>query len=200
MLATLLLLSGLALTPAISPAAAPAPASAVPAPSSAPATPVMTAAPTTTAPTPAAGTSQIENVGAQGLPGVQPAATSAPILPTGQSTAAQPSLLGGMLLPMLAVAVVIMVLPSLMGRKDRKKRAELLSGIANHDKVQTSGGIIGTVAEVRDDEVVLRVDESSNTRIRFAKSAIVGVISKGRGGSGASSQTEAKPLATKALA
>lgn len=78
---------------------------------------------------------------------------------------------------MIVLMLVMMVVMSLFsGRKDKKRREQLIASLKKNDKVQTIGGLIGNVAEVRNDEVVLRVDENSNVRIRFAKSAITGVI------------------------
>lgn len=58
--------------------------------------------------------------------------------------------------------------------QERKKRQELLSKIKKNDRVYTSGGIYGTVMSVKDDEVTLRVDEDTNTRIRVMRQAILG--------------------------
>ena len=58
--------------------------------------------------------------------------------------------------------------------QERKKRQELLSKIKKNDRVYTSGGIYGTVMSVKDDEVMLRVDEDTNTRIRVMRWAILG--------------------------
>ncbi len=81
---------------------------------------------------------------------------------------------------MLIPFLVIMVLVSVMGsRRDKKKRNALMSSIKKHDEVQTTGGIIGSVVELKNDTVVLKVDENSNVRMTFAKSAIVQVISSG---------------------
>ncbi len=73
--------------------------------------------------------------------------------------------------------IVFMFIMSIMGqRRDRKKREALISGITKHDKVQTVGGVIGSVVEVKPDTIVLKVDESANTRITFARSAVQQVI------------------------
>ena len=61
-------------------------------------------------------------------------------------------------------------------RRDKKKRAALLAAIRKGDKVQTAGGIIGTVVEVRPADVLLKVDENTNTRIKFARSAIQNIL------------------------
>jgi preprotein translocase subunit YajC len=128
-----------------------------------------------------------------------PAATEAtPVIaqPAGTPTAA-PSPMGGMsgmlflLLP-LGMLVLLIFMQSRAAKKDRLKKEELMNGLARNDRVQTSGGIIGNIVEMGDGEVVLKVDDVSNTRIRFSKAAIVSVIKK----SGASGSLESKPAAT----
>ena len=86
-----------------------------------------------------------------------------------------------MMLPLLFGLMIFMVVTSMMsGRKEKKKRAELMAGLKRRDKVQTIGGVIGTIAEIKSDEVVLKVDHGSNTRIRFARSAIPQVSARAR--------------------
>jgi len=65
-------------------------------------------------------------------------------------------------------------------RKANTKRKEMLSAMKKGVKVTTIGGIIGTVMEVRDDEVVVKIDESNNTRMRFARRAINSVGDQGK--------------------
>ena len=68
---------------------------------------------------------------------------------------------------------VLFILPQ---RREKKKAAELLASLKKGDRVQTIGGIRGTIAELREGEVVLKVDETNNTRVTFVRSAIQGVI------------------------
>ncbi|MGD8453497.1 MAG: preprotein translocase subunit YajC [Phycisphaerae bacterium] len=60
--------------------------------------------------------------------------------------------------------------------KERKTYEDMLSNLKRNDRVQTIGGILGTVVEVRDNEVVLKVDESSNVKMRFNRAAIKEVL------------------------
>lgn len=70
-----------------------------------------------------------------------------------------------------------MIVFSLFGqRRDRKRREAMLGAIKKHDKVQTIGGVIGSIVEVKPDHIVLKVDESSNTRLTVARSAIQQVL------------------------
>lgn len=138
------------------------------APGSAPAS-----APLDTSPPPAAaaeGTVGDATTQAPGAPGVtNPDGTA--------TTPANP--LSGLLFPMILIIGLLFIFTMGSGRKEKKRRAQLMADLSKGAKVQTVGGVLGTVVEVRDDEVVVKVDESSNTRMRFAKSAISNVTSEG---------------------
>jgi preprotein translocase subunit YajC len=110
-------------------------------------------------------------------PSVQPADGSgtAQPLPVPQGSGGQPGF-PNMLWPLLLVMVLFILMTSMSGRKERRKRAELLGGVSRNDRVQTVGGVIGTVVELTDTEMVLRVDEASNTRVRFARSALQQIL------------------------
>lgn len=60
-------------------------------------------------------------------------------------------------------------------RKQETKRKQMIADLKKGDKVNTIGGIIGTVIEVREDEVTVKVDETNNVRMKFARRAIQGV-------------------------
>jgi preprotein translocase subunit YajC len=78
------------------------------------------------------------------------------------------------LLPVLLLFFILMT--GSTQRREKKRMAQLMSNLKKQDKVLTIGGIIGTVAEIRDDEIVLKVDENSNTRMRFTRNAIQQVL------------------------
>jgi preprotein translocase subunit YajC len=50
--------------------------------------------------------------------------------------------------------------------------------LSKSDRVQTIGGIIGTVVDIKDDEVTLKIDESNNTKMKILRSAISNNMSK----------------------
>jgi preprotein translocase subunit YajC len=58
-------------------------------------------------------------------------------------------------------------------KKQTKAREKMMAEIRKGDKVMMSGGMIGTLVDVTDDEVVVRFEEG---RIRFTKSALQGVV------------------------
>lgn len=78
-----------------------------------------------------------------------------------------------MLYAVLAIGIIFIFSSS--GRATRqteKKHKEMLANLKRGDRVQTIGGILGSVVEVRDNEVVVKVDEGSNTKIRVVRDAI----------------------------
>ena len=85
-----------------------------------------------------------------------------------------------MLPAMLAAMIVFMFLSSRSQRKrEKREREEMYAAMAKNDRVQTIGGVIGTVISVKDNEVVLKVDESTNTKMTFIKSAIQKISTEG---------------------
>ena len=48
----------------------------------------------------------------------------------------------------------------------------MVQALAKNDRVRTIGGILGTVVDVRGDEVTLKIDETNNTKIRISTSAV----------------------------
>jgi len=85
-------------------------------------------------------------------------------------------ILGNPMLLVMLGALVLMFVFSSRGRKKREaKRRDMLASLSKGDKITTIGGIVGTVIEVREDEITVKVDETNNVRMRFARWAIRGV-------------------------
>ncbi len=60
--------------------------------------------------------------------------------------------------------------------KKKKEAQEMLKNISKGDRVVTIGGVHGYVDSVKDNEVLVRVDD--NVRIKFSKSAISQVLER----------------------
>lgn len=82
--------------------------------------------------------------------------------------------LSSYLVPMLLIFVIFWVVMIGPERKQRKKREEMLGGLKKGDKVMTTSGLFGAVAQVKDEVVTLQVAEG--VRMRFTRSAIQSVI------------------------
>ena len=105
-------------------------------------------------------------------------AGTTPLGPDGSGGQAAPvSPMGGLFFPLLIGMFLLMIVMSWSsGRKQKRERASLLASLGKHDKVQTAGGMIGTIVEIKDDEIVLKVDEATNTKIRFARSSVQKIV------------------------
>ncbi|WP_028611800.1 preprotein translocase subunit YajC [Paenibacillus harenae] len=80
----------------------------------------------------------------------------------------------GMIWPfvlMFAVFYFLLIRPQ---QKKQKQRTSMLSQLKKGDKISTIGGLHGTVVELTDDTVVLRVNDT--TKMTFERSAINTII------------------------
>lgn len=80
-----------------------------------------------------------------------------------------PSPLAGFL-PIILIFGIFYFLLIRPQQKQQKKHQELISKLSKNDEVVTNGGIHGTVVNVDEQTVTLRVDD--NTRIKFQKNTI----------------------------
>jgi preprotein translocase subunit YajC len=83
---------------------------------------------------------------------------------------------GGTMLLLFGVMGAVLLFSILGSRRETKRKQAMLEALKKNDRVQTVGGIIGSIIEIKPDVVVLKVDENSNTRVTFARSAVVGVV------------------------
>jgi len=91
----------------------------------------------------------------------------------------RPSPFGGTQLIFLALMFVLMYMILFRGpRKKQQQHKQMIQSLAKNDKVQTIGGIIGTVVDIKENEVTLKIDESNNTKIKILRSAIGRNMSK----------------------
>src|SRR5262245_28973953 len=84
-----------------------------------------------------------------------------------------------MFMPMILIVVAfvfLIILPA--RRRERQQRESLFNALKKNDEVLTHSGIFGIVANIKDNEVTLKVDESSNVRLRVLKSAIAQILPK----------------------
>ena len=81
-------------------------------------------------------------------------------------------------LPFVLILVVMYILFFRAPKKKKEEHRQMVQSLQKNDKVQTIGGIIGIVVDVKDDEVTLKVDESNNTKIKVTPSAISVNLSK----------------------
>jgi preprotein translocase subunit YajC len=78
-----------------------------------------------------------------------------------------------MSLLLLGLLIVFMYFILFRGPKKREQEhRKMIQSLKKNDKVRTIGGIVGTIVDVTDDEITLKIDESTNTKIKVIPSAI----------------------------
>ena len=86
---------------------------------------------------------------------------------------------GGTQLIFLAAMLVLMYMILFRGpRKKQQQHKQMVQSLEKNHKIQTIGGIIGTIVDIKDNEITLKVDESNNTKIKILRSAISRNLSK----------------------
>ncbi len=91
---------------------------------------------------------------------------------TGTETSQQLISLVVILVVFFAVFYFLLIRPQ---RRRQKEHAALLTSLKRGDRVMTAGGIIGTIEDIDENEVILAVEEG---KLRIAKSSIVEKITK----------------------
>ena len=79
--------------------------------------------------------------------------------------------------PLILIFVVMYMFLFRGPKKKQQQHQKMVQSLQKNDKVRTIGGILGTVIDVKDDEITLKVDESNNTKIRVSTGAISKVLS-----------------------
>lgn len=84
----------------------------------------------------------------------------------------------GLLFPFLIIGFLFYFLLIRPQSRERKNRKLMLAAVKRNDRVVTIGGIYGVVAKVdaEADEVTIKVDETSNTKLRLTFSSIARVL------------------------
>ena len=61
-------------------------------------------------------------------------------------------------------------------KKKQQQQQKMIQSLQKNARVQTIGGILGTILEVGDNEITLKIDETNNTKIKVLPNAISKVI------------------------
>lgn len=82
-----------------------------------------------------------------------------------------------LVVPIMLAFYFLILLPE---RKRSRQKQGLLDSLKKNDKVITIGGIYGVVANVKpgEDEVVIKIDDDKDVKMRVSKSSIAKVFNK----------------------
>ena len=100
------------------------------------------------------------------------AAAAAPAAPGGGSGG-----FGGMLIPMILIFAVFYFMMIRPQQRKEKERRAMIDSLKTGERVLFSGGIIGTVSNVKDSTFVIKV--ADNVKIEVARGAVSRVLEKG---------------------
>jgi len=104
-------------------------------------------------------------------------AAPAPGTPDAAEKQGSPYTLFIMMALIFGVFYFLLIRPQQKKQKtEQSKKAEMLKSLRKSDHVMTLGGIYGVVAAVSEDEVVIKVDEKNDVRVRVARDYISKVI------------------------
>jgi preprotein translocase subunit YajC len=83
------------------------------------------------------------------------------------------------LLPLLLLFGVFYLLIFLPMQRQRRNTAKMLAALENGQIVLTSGGIVGTISAIQDDDTLILRVKPDNIKIQVARSAVSSVVSAG---------------------
>ncbi|MCD6117600.1 preprotein translocase subunit YajC [bacterium] len=81
-------------------------------------------------------------------------------------------------LPLVLILVIMYLLMIRPQAKKQKEHRQMLNTIEKGDKILTAGGIIGTVAGIKEKENTLLLKISENVKIEITRSSVAQLINK----------------------
>ncbi len=100
--------------------------------------------------------------------------TLALVFAQGEAPAQSP--LGGIAMPLILGFAFVYFLIIRPQRREQQERQALYAALKKDDRVVTTGGMFGTIVNIKEDEVTLRIDDQAKVKVRFQKSAIARVL------------------------
>ena len=83
-----------------------------------------------------------------------------------------------LLLPMVLIFYLLILRPQ---RKQEANRKAMIAALKKNDRVLTSGGLLGVVTNVKEDEITIRVDDSRDVKVRIAPNFVTAVLNRKEG-------------------
>lgn len=80
------------------------------------------------------------------------------------------------LLSILAIFGIFYFLLFLPMQRQKKQTKAMLAGLKNGDDVVTTGGMIGTISAIHEDETLTLRLKPDNVKVQISKSAVAGLL------------------------
>ncbi len=79
-------------------------------------------------------------------------------------------------LPLMVIMFAVMYFLIIRPQKQKeKKRLEMISNVRKQDRIVTAGGVHAIVVSVKENDVIVRVDDAKDVKIKIDKSAITSI-------------------------
>ena len=79
-------------------------------------------------------------------------------------------------LPLMIIMFAVMYFLIIRPQKQKeKKRQEMISNVRKQDRIITAGGVHGVVVTVKENDVIVRIDDAKDVKIKVDKSALTSV-------------------------
>ena len=81
-------------------------------------------------------------------------------------------------LPIVLIFAIFYFLLFLPMQRQKKKTAQMLTGLQNGNIVITSGGIVGSIVSIGDDDTLILRVKPDNIKLQVARSAVASLVSQ----------------------
>ena len=79
-------------------------------------------------------------------------------------------------LPLMVIMFAVMYFLIIRPQKQKeKKRQQMITNVRKQDRIVTAGGVHGVVVSVKENEVIVRIDDAKDVKIKVDKSALTSV-------------------------
>lgn len=79
-------------------------------------------------------------------------------------------------LPLMIIMFAVMYFLIIRPQKQKeKKRLEMISNVRKQDRIITVGGVHGVVTSVKENEIIVRVDDAKDVKLKIDKSAVTSI-------------------------
>ena len=86
--------------------------------------------------------------------------------------------MGPMMIAMLAAFVVMIFMQSRSQKKHQRAYMEWIESLKKNDKIVTKSGMYGTITSIRDDSVMIKIDDDKGIKMQITKESISHAVDK----------------------
>ena len=79
-------------------------------------------------------------------------------------------------LPFILIFVIFYFVLFMPMQRRQKKTKQMLVSLKNGDQVVTSGGLVGTIVGINEDNTIVLRIKPDNTKLQFARTAVTGLL------------------------